>query len=79
MYVYNIRLKLQMKTKQRYVVSYLHRKGTKLPARVAEVSRPWFSRAFMISDSGACGCAQASEEIVVLGGVSGPMYTVIKK
>jgi hypothetical protein len=36
MYVYNVYLELQMEIEQRYVVSYLHRKGMKLPAIVAE-------------------------------------------
>jgi hypothetical protein len=31
-------LKLQMEIEQRYVVSYLHRKGMKLPAIVAELA-----------------------------------------
>jgi hypothetical protein len=36
MYVYNIHLELQMEIEQRYVVSYLRRKGMKLPAIVAK-------------------------------------------
>jgi hypothetical protein len=36
MYVYNIRLELQMEIKQGYVVSHLGRKGMKLLAIVAE-------------------------------------------
>jgi hypothetical protein len=36
MCVDNIGLELQMEIEQRYVVSYLHRKGMKLPAIVAE-------------------------------------------
>jgi hypothetical protein len=38
MYVYKIRLELQMETEQRYVVSYLHRKRMKLPAIVVELA-----------------------------------------
>jgi hypothetical protein len=38
MYVYNIRLELQMEIGQRYMVSYLHRKGMKLPAVIAELA-----------------------------------------
>jgi hypothetical protein len=38
MYVYNIRLELQMEIGQRDVVSYLHRKGMKLPAIVADLA-----------------------------------------
>jgi hypothetical protein len=38
MYVYNIRLELHMEIEQRYVVSYLPRKGMKLPAIVAELA-----------------------------------------
>jgi hypothetical protein len=34
----NIRLESQMKIDQRYVVSYVHRKGMKLPAIVAELA-----------------------------------------
>jgi hypothetical protein len=36
--VYNIRLGLQMEIEQRYVGSYLHREGMKLPAIVAELA-----------------------------------------
>jgi hypothetical protein len=36
MYVCNVRLELQIEIEQRYVVNYLHRKGMKLPAIVAE-------------------------------------------
>jgi hypothetical protein len=36
MYIYNIRLKLQMEIEQRYVASYLHLKEMKLPAIIAE-------------------------------------------
>jgi hypothetical protein len=46
MYVYNIRLELQMEIEQRYVVSYLHRKGTKLPAIVAELTAVYHEDAF---------------------------------
>jgi hypothetical protein len=35
MYVYDILLEFQMEIEQRYVVSYLHGKGIKLPAIVA--------------------------------------------
>jgi hypothetical protein len=37
MYISNIRLELQMEIEQRYVISHLHRKGTKLTAIVAEL------------------------------------------
>jgi hypothetical protein len=33
-----MRLEFQMEIEQRYVVSYLHRKGMKLPAIVAELA-----------------------------------------
>jgi hypothetical protein len=46
MYVYKIRLELQMETEQRYVVSYLHRKGMKLPAIVAELVAVYHEDAF---------------------------------
>jgi hypothetical protein len=36
MYVYNVRLEFQMEIEQRSVISYLHRKGMKLPTIVAE-------------------------------------------
>jgi hypothetical protein len=36
MYVYNTRSELQMEIQQRYMVSFLHRKGMKLPAIVTE-------------------------------------------
>jgi hypothetical protein len=36
MHVDNIRLEFQMEIEQRYVVSYLHCKGMKLPAIVSE-------------------------------------------
>jgi hypothetical protein len=38
MNVDNLRLELQMEIEQRYMVSYLHRKGMKLPAIVAELT-----------------------------------------
>jgi hypothetical protein len=38
MHVYNICLEFQIEIKQRYVVSYLHRKGMKLPAIVARLA-----------------------------------------
>jgi hypothetical protein len=38
MYVYDIRLELQMEIGQRYVVSYLHCREIKLPAIVAELA-----------------------------------------
>jgi hypothetical protein len=38
MYLDNIRLEFQMEIEQRYVVSYLYRKGMKLPAIVAELA-----------------------------------------
>jgi hypothetical protein len=38
MYVHNIRLELQMEIEQRDAVSYLDRKGMKLPAIVAELA-----------------------------------------
>jgi hypothetical protein len=46
MYVYNIRLELQMEIKQKHVVSYFHRKGTKLPAIVAELAAVYHEDAF---------------------------------
>jgi hypothetical protein len=46
MYVYNIRLELHMEIEQRYVVSYLHRKGMKLPAIVAELTPVYHKDAF---------------------------------
>jgi hypothetical protein len=46
MYVYNIRLELQMEMEQRDVVSYLHRKGIKLPAIVAELAAVYDKDAF---------------------------------
>jgi transposase len=44
MYFYNIRLELQIE--QRYVVSYLHCKGMKLPAIVAELAAVQHEDAF---------------------------------
>jgi hypothetical protein len=41
MYACNIRLELQMEIEQRDVVSYLHRKGMKPPAIVAELAEPY--------------------------------------
>jgi hypothetical protein len=38
MYVYDVRLELQMEIEQRHAVSCLHRKGMKLPAIVAELA-----------------------------------------
>jgi hypothetical protein len=46
MYVYNICLELQMEIEQRDVVSYLHRKGMKLPAIVAELAAVYHEDAF---------------------------------
>jgi hypothetical protein len=45
-YVYNIRLEIQVEIQQRYVVSYLHRKGMKLPAIVAELAAVYHEDAF---------------------------------
>jgi hypothetical protein len=44
--VYNIRLELHLEIEQRYVVSYLHRKGMKLPAIVAERAAVYHKDAF---------------------------------
>jgi hypothetical protein len=38
MYIYNIRLELQMEIEQGYGVSCIHRKGMKLPAIVADLA-----------------------------------------
>jgi hypothetical protein len=38
MYVYTFGLKLLLEIEQRYIVDYLHRKGMKLPAVVAELA-----------------------------------------
>jgi hypothetical protein len=46
MYVYNIRLGLQMEIEQRYVVSYFHRKGMKQAAIVAELAAVYHEDAF---------------------------------
>jgi hypothetical protein len=46
MYVYNLCLELQMAIEQRYVVSYLRRKGMKLPAIVAELAAVCHKDAF---------------------------------
>jgi hypothetical protein len=46
MYVYNIRLELQMEIEQRYVVSHLHCKGMKLSAVVAELAAVCHEDAF---------------------------------
>jgi hypothetical protein len=46
MYLYNSRLELQTEIEQRYVVSYLHRKGTKLSAIIAELVAVYHEDAF---------------------------------
>jgi hypothetical protein len=46
MYAYNIRFGLQMEIDPRYVVSYLHRKGMKLPAIVAEIAAAYYEDEF---------------------------------
>jgi hypothetical protein len=46
MYVYNIRLELQIEIEQRDVVSYLHHKGTKLLSIVAELAAVYHEDAF---------------------------------
>jgi hypothetical protein len=46
MYVYNIRLELQMEIEQRAVVKYLNCKGMKLPAIVAELAAVYHEDAF---------------------------------
>jgi transposase len=46
MYVYNIRFELHMKIEQRYLVSYLHCEGMKLPAIIAEVAAVYHEDAF---------------------------------
>jgi hypothetical protein len=43
--IYNIRLELQMEIEQRHVVSYLHRKGMKLPAIVVELAAIYYEDA----------------------------------
>jgi hypothetical protein len=42
----NIRFELQMEIEQRYVVSYLYRKGMKLPAIVAGLAAVYHEDAF---------------------------------
>jgi hypothetical protein len=46
MYVYNICLELQMKIEQRYVASYFHQKGMKLPAITAGPAAVYHKNAF---------------------------------
>jgi hypothetical protein len=46
MYVDDIPLELQMEIEQRYVVSYLHHKGMKLPATVAELAAAYHEDPF---------------------------------
>jgi hypothetical protein len=46
MYVYSIRFELPMEIEQRYMVSYLHRKGMKLPAIVAELAAAYHEDGF---------------------------------
>jgi hypothetical protein len=46
MSVYNIHLELRMKIEQRYVVSFLHSKGMKLPAIVTELAAVYRENAF---------------------------------
>jgi transposase len=46
MYVYDVRLELHMEIEQRYVVSYLHRKGMKLPAIADELTAVYQEDAF---------------------------------
>jgi hypothetical protein len=46
MYLYNIRLELQTEIERMYVVSYLHRKGMKLPEIVAELAVVYHENAF---------------------------------
>jgi hypothetical protein len=46
MYIYNIRVELQMEIEQRYVLSYLQRKGMRLPAIVAELAAVHHEDAF---------------------------------
>jgi hypothetical protein len=45
-YVYNIRLELQMEIEQRYVGSSLHRKGMTLPAIITELAAVYHEDAF---------------------------------
>jgi hypothetical protein len=46
MYIYNIRLELQMEIEQRHVVSYLNRKGMELSMIVAELAAVYHEDAF---------------------------------
>jgi hypothetical protein len=46
MYTYNIHLELQMEIEEKYVVSYLHRKGIKLSAIVAGLAAVYHAEAF---------------------------------
>jgi hypothetical protein len=46
MYVYNIRLEFQMEIEPRDVVSYLHRKGLKLPAIATELAAVYLEDTF---------------------------------
>jgi hypothetical protein len=46
MYVYNICLELQMEIEQRYLVTYLHRKGMKLPVIAAQLAAVYHADAF---------------------------------
>jgi hypothetical protein len=46
LYIYNIRLELQMEIEQRFVVSYLHRKEMKLPGTVDELAAVYHKDAF---------------------------------
>jgi hypothetical protein len=46
MYVYNIRLELEMEIEQRYAVGYLHSKGMKPPVIVAELAAVYREEAF---------------------------------
>jgi hypothetical protein len=44
--IYNMRGELQMEIEQRHVVSYLHRKGMKLPAIIVELAAVYHEDAF---------------------------------
>jgi hypothetical protein len=46
MYVYNIRVEFQVEIEQKYVVSYIHHNGIKLPAIVAELAADYPEDAF---------------------------------
>jgi hypothetical protein len=46
MYVYNIRLELQMEIEQRYVMSDFHRKGMKLPVIIVELASVYHKDVF---------------------------------